>query len=186
MTTTYSSALSPEYALLGFLAQQPAHGYQLYHRLVDDLGQVWHISLSQTYTILKRLESQGFITGEMQTQEKLPARQQFRLTGTGRQHLEKWLKASSGSSVRSIRVEFITRLYFASLLGPDFPHQIVTLQIEAAQSGVERLERLLQDMPASQTFNRLSLDLRIRQLRAVLDWLSEVQQTLNTNPSLRM
>jgi PadR family transcriptional regulator, regulatory protein AphA len=179
MTTSYSSALSPEYALLGFLAQQPAHGYQLYQRLASELGQVWHISLSQTYNILKRLEAQGLITGELQTQVKLPPRQQFHLTSAGRERLEKWLYTPTGSSVRGIRVEFITRLYFASLLSPEFPDQIIKIQIQEAQSGLARLERLLLSIPMEQTFNRLSLDLRVRQLRAVLEWLAEVQLKIN-------
>jgi DNA-binding PadR family transcriptional regulator len=175
MTNHHSSALSPEYALLGFLAQQPAHGYQLYQLLVTELGEVWHISLSQTYNILKRLEAQGFIAGEVQAQEKLPARQEFHLTQAGKDRLETWLKTPTGSSVRGIRVEFITRLYFARLLGPDFPAQIIQIQIEETLSGLARLERLLEKIPPDQTVNRLSLDLRVRQLRTALEWLFEVQ-----------
>jgi DNA-binding PadR family transcriptional regulator len=179
MTSNYASALSPEFALLGFLYQEPAHGYQLYQLVVDELGQVWHISLSQTYNILKRLEAQKFIAGEIQEQEKLPARQLFHLTNAGRERLENWLKTATGSSVRGIRVEFITRLYFAHLLGPEAPNQVILLQIEEVQSGIMRLEKLLKEIPVDKTYNRLSLDLRVRQLRAMLDWLSEVQSTLN-------
>jgi DNA-binding PadR family transcriptional regulator len=36
--TRYASALSPEYALLGFLAQKAAHGYELHQRLSNELG----------------------------------------------------------------------------------------------------------------------------------------------------
>ncbi len=49
---SHIGALSPEYALLGLLAQSPAHGYELYQILSADLSQVWHISLSQAYSIL--------------------------------------------------------------------------------------------------------------------------------------
>ena len=69
----HASALSPEYALLGLLAGSPAHGYELHQVFTTDLGQVWHLSLSQTYNILNRLEAQGFIDGSLQEQEKLPA-----------------------------------------------------------------------------------------------------------------
>ena len=92
-TRTYSSALSPEYALLGLLAQQPAHGYELHLRLMAGLGQVWHVSQSQVYNILNRLEAQGFITATVQSQEKLPARHRFCLTATGRKRFDKWLQA---------------------------------------------------------------------------------------------
>ncbi len=178
MTTTYSSALSPEYALLGFLAQQPAHGYQLHQRLVTELGQVWHVSLSQTYNILKRIEAQGLIAGETQQQDKLPPRLKYHLTNAGRERLEKWLLTPTGSSVRAIRVEFITRLYFAALLGPDVPARLIQGQKDVTQSALDRLEASLAQLHGNQTFNYLGLDLRVRQLRAALDWLIEVEATL--------
>ena len=81
----YASALSPEYALLGLLTQRPAHGYELYQRLLAELGQVWHISLSQIYNILNRLESKGLIAGDVQRQARLPARRCFQLTDAGRE-----------------------------------------------------------------------------------------------------
>jgi len=40
---TQAAALSPEYVLLGFLNQQPAHGYELHQRIEAQLGQIWHI-----------------------------------------------------------------------------------------------------------------------------------------------
>jgi PadR family transcriptional regulator, regulatory protein AphA len=175
MTRSYTSALSPEYALLGFLAQAPAHGYELHQRLTRELGQVWHVSLSQTYNILKRLEGQGDIHGKLLLQEKLPPRQHYHLTRRGRQRWEEWLNKPTGSSVRAIRVEFITRLYFAPLLGEQKPTQLIQAQIEETRRGMERLKGLLEQAPAEQTFNRLGLDLRLRQLQAVLDWLEGVE-----------
>ena len=56
---TQAAAVSPEYVLLGLLNLQPAHGYALHERITQELGTIWHISLSQTYSLLNRLESQG-------------------------------------------------------------------------------------------------------------------------------
>ena len=171
MTRSYTSALSPEYALLGFLALAPAHGYELHQRLMNELGQVWHVSLSQTYNILKRLEGQDDIRGTLLPQEKLPPRQHYHLTRRGRQRWEEWLNKPTGSSVRAIRVEFITRLYFAPLLGGEKPAQLIRAQIDETRAGLRRLETVRDQVPQEQTFNRLGLDLRLRQLQAVLDWL---------------
>ena len=57
--------LSPEYALLGLLDLQPMHGYELHQRLTKELGQIWHVSLSQAYNILKRLEHKNLIYGDL-------------------------------------------------------------------------------------------------------------------------
>jgi PadR family transcriptional regulator, regulatory protein AphA len=184
MTRSYASALSPEYALLGFLAQKTSHGYELHQRMSAELGQVWHVSLSQIYNILNRLEGQGFIEGVIEEQDKLPARQMYHLTGSGRQRLETWLNTPTGSSVRAIRVEFVTRLYFASMLGEHKTSQLLEAQLEETRSGLKRLEQEMAETPNSQVYNRLGLDLRQRQLRAVLDWLQQTASDFGLNEML--
>ena len=67
--------LSPEMALLGLLYKEAGHGYDLHRTVNADLGQVWHLSQSQAYSILKRLETQGDISAQEISQEKLPSRQ---------------------------------------------------------------------------------------------------------------
>jgi DNA-binding PadR family transcriptional regulator len=177
-SSSYVSALSPEYALLGLLAQQPAHGYELHQRLAADLGYIWHISLSQTYNILNRLESQGLISGALQEQAKLPARRQFQITQTGRQRFEDWLHTPSGYSVRAIRVEFCTRLYFASAQSPELAERLIEDQERELRLGLERLQRTLPEIPSQQAFNRLGLELRIRQLESILEWLESCRRAI--------
>ena len=53
-------------ALLGYLYGGPSHGYDLHRRVMADLGEVWHLSQSQAYSILKRLEKQGEILGRLE------------------------------------------------------------------------------------------------------------------------
>jgi len=60
-------------ALLGLLYGSSGHGYDLHRKVITDLGQVWHLSQSQAYAILKRLEAQGDISAEEIHQEKLPS-----------------------------------------------------------------------------------------------------------------
>lgn len=176
--TSYASALSPEFALLGFLAQHPAHGYELHQRLVTDLGQVWHVSLSQTYNILNRLEAQGFIAGTVQEQAKLPARRSFRLTAAGRRRFNAWLHSPAPCSVRTIRVEFTTRLYFAQALSPDTVPDLIEAQTTEVRAGLTRLQNIQAEFPPNQMVNRLGLNLRIRQLASLLDWLADCRAAL--------
>jgi DNA-binding PadR family transcriptional regulator len=172
--------LSPEFALLGLLVQQPAHGYELHQRLVAELGQVWHVSQSQAYNILSRLEAQGFLCAELETQEKLPSRRRLYLTEAGKARFEAWLRLPSGCSVRAIRVEFTTRLYFAYLLYPHLFFPLLDTQVSGTRAGLAHLQAALAALPTSQTFNRLGLQLRIRQLSSVLDWLQECRLTMES------
>ena len=175
-----NSALSPEYALLGFLGQHPAHGYDLHQQLTSHLGQIWHISLSQTYNILARLEEQGFIAGVVQEQDKLPDRRRFRLTAAGRRRFESWLAATAGCSVRLIRVEFTTRLFFAQALDVETIHKVIDSQITETRNCLQHLQTMLIDLPTEQTFNRLGLELRIRQLNSVVDWIIQCGQVVES------
>lgn len=176
--TSYTGALSPEYALLGLLYLEPTHGYQLHQRLEEDLGQIWHISQSQTYNILKRLEAQGYIEASTQEQSKLPDRREFRLSKTGIERFRQWFQAPTGASVRAIRVEFTTRLYFARKIDPKIAQRLIDEQVAETRAGLGRLNAMLANIPLEQTFNCLGLELRIRQLVSILDWLEECRTAL--------
>jgi DNA-binding PadR family transcriptional regulator len=169
--THHTSARSPEYVLLGFLYGQPNHGYNLHQQLLTNFGYVWHVSQSQTYSILKRLETQGYISSTTQEQEKHLPRKLLQLTVSGRRRFEDWLQTPSGSSVRAIRVEFITRLYFFQKYFPDKIPTILDAQSVEVKTTLTRLETRRKSIPPGQTFNRLSLELRIQELRSVRDWL---------------
>ncbi|MCX6034963.1 MAG: PadR family transcriptional regulator [Chloroflexi bacterium] len=171
-------ARSPEYALLGFLYNQPNHGYNLHQQLVNELGYVWHVSQSQTYNILKRLETQGYISSTIIEQEKLPPRQLLQITATGRQRFEEWLGTLSGSSVRAIRLEFITRLYFTQKLFPEMIQTMLEAQSVELNTVLTRLEINRKNIPPQQTFNRLGLELRIQQLQSVRNWLIKCRKAL--------
>ncbi len=168
--------LSPEMALLGQLFTAPGHGYDLHRTVNTDLGQVWHLSQSQAYSILKRLEAQGDISSEEIQQEKLPTLQMLSLTAQGRKRFLDWLETPSGGSTRAIRMEFSTRLYFLSMYMPEKLAEAFERQKIEAKSNIERLEKARAELPEAQIYNRMSLDLRLKQLNAVLDWLDEYLQ----------
>lgn len=166
--------LSPEFALLGFLAASPSHGYDLHQRFVVELGHVWHMSQSQAYAILKRLEQRGDINAQIVEQNKLPARQMLRITAQGRRRFNGWMEDISVNS-RSIRLEFLTRLYFARIYKPERVIQIYEAQCDEIKLATERLETLLANLPPEQQFNRLSLDLRLRQMNLIQEWMSDIK-----------
>jgi len=180
----YLGPLSPEYALLGLLAQRPAHGYELHQRLVTELGQIWHTSQSQTYNILNRLEAQGYIAGETVEQEKLPARKRFILTQLGHERFLDWLRSPGVCSARSIRVEFLTRLHFARSTSPEMAKELFEEQLDEVRRGLARLNRMLAEVPPEQVINRLGLDLRIRQLESILKWLTEARSLIEASEDL--
>jgi DNA-binding PadR family transcriptional regulator len=171
----HTGNVSPEFALLGFLIAGPSHGYELHQRFVTELGHVWHLSQSQAYAILNRLENRGDISGRVMEQEKLPARQMLYITEAGQQRFFEWLELEISKTARSIRLEFLTRLYFTQLHRPENLTNIYNAQFAEIESTIARLESLLEHLPAEQAFNRLSLDLRLQQMRLIQNWMTEIQ-----------
>lgn len=174
----HAGTLSPEYALLGFLLDGPRHGYELHRRLVDDLGGVWHVSQSQAYSILKRLELSGDIAARRVQRRGQPPRQVLHLTAAGRRRFMSWLQGSGENSVRAIRLDFLTRMYFAERYLPDKASSIYAAQLEAADRAVRRLRALASATPASQTYNRLSIELRLRQMQLIRRWIGSIRTRL--------
>jgi DNA-binding PadR family transcriptional regulator len=152
----------------------PSHGYDLHQRLTTELGSVWRVSQSQTYAVLKRLERRGDVTARRRLQSKLPARQVLHITAAGRKRFKQWLEGGAGTSARTVRLEFLTRLYFAKLLMPEKARGIYTTQAREITRSVRRLRLALSQLPESQTYNRLSIDLRLRQMELVRAWLREI------------
>jgi len=171
----HTGNVSPEFALLGFLISGPSHGYDLHQRFVGELGHVWHMSQSQAYAILRRLENRGDISAHIVEQEKLPARQLLRITEMGRRRFFEWLELGIGRTARSIRLEFLTRLYFTQLHRPENTTLIYKAQSAEIESTIARLESLLENLPPEQVFNCLSLDLRLQQMRLIQNWMAEIR-----------
>lgn len=153
----------------------PRHGYELHQEFSAELGQVWHLSQSQAYTILKRLEAHGDITARLVEQEKHPARQILHITSSGRRKFNEWLEKGISANARSIRLEFLARLYFTQKLAPEKTGKIYNSQMKAIDENAERLENLLTSLPPGQIYNRLSLELRLQQLKLIREWMGGIK-----------
>ena len=75
--------------LLLLLAERPAHGYDLGERL-HILPAAPDADRGHLYRSLRRLEGQGLVTSEWQTQQAGPARHTYTLTPQGLQALDAW------------------------------------------------------------------------------------------------
>jgi DNA-binding PadR family transcriptional regulator len=123
------SSLSVECALLGFLRQRPKHGYAIHQELSDPagLGPVWQIKLSQLYALLGKLEDAGYITATTEPQENKPPRKLFHLTDAGESVFLSW-RQNPVTHGRSLRLEFLVKLYFARWEGADAAAHLLAAQ----------------------------------------------------------
>ncbi|TMF78915.1 MAG: helix-turn-helix transcriptional regulator, partial [Chloroflexi bacterium] len=53
--------MSLRYGVLGLLAEEPLHGYEVKNRFEALLGGTWEVNIGQVYTTLQRLERDGLV-----------------------------------------------------------------------------------------------------------------------------
>lgn len=169
------TTLTPDKTILGLLAVQARHGYQLLDCFQDvqQLGRVWSLSTSQLYNVLKRLEREALIVGCEVATENGPPRVEYTLSTAGQQQLQAWLYDSEPSpSIRRVRVEFLSRLFIARELN------LPTIDIVRSQrkACLSERERLVTERDNAQLgMALLAADFVIEQLDAVLRWIARCE-----------
>lgn len=161
-------------ALLGLLRDAPAHGYELMERYQATLAPICHLEMSNLYSVLRKLEAEGWIQGELQPQGARPPRKVFSVTPSGEQAFLDWLRVPVPRP-RDIRVEFLLKLWFARRLGSDALDGLIARQIAACDLYVDSLEGAI---AASQDdFEQTVLRVRQRSAASTADWLREYRDT---------
>jgi PadR family transcriptional regulator AphA len=175
------SSLVPDTTILGLLAVRPQHGYELLEQFQNParLGRIWKLSSSQLYAVLKRLEGQGLTQRHEVQPPGAPLRVEYALTEWGQVALDAWLNDIEPlPSIRSVRVEFLSRLYIAEQLGLP-THSILERQREMCLQHRAELDLQRAFPKRLGTFGLLALDLSIAQLDAVIRWLDTCREALS-------
>ena len=82
--------MSLKFGLLGLLAQEPLHGYEVKQRFEEMLGGTWEVNIGQVYTTLQRLERDGLVEPVGERGER--GKHAYRLTAAGHGALDDWLE----------------------------------------------------------------------------------------------
>ena len=103
--------MSLRYGVLGLLAEEPLHGYEVKNRFEAMLGGTWEVNIGQVYTTLQRLERDGLVRplGKRGDRGKL----RYELSEHGRKSLADWL-AQPESGPQELRDEIYVKLLLAS------------------------------------------------------------------------
>jgi PadR family transcriptional regulator AphA len=167
-----------EYAILGLLAEQPMHGYELFQRFQNEvLGQIVRIEMSQLYAFLKKLERLALVEADLEYQGIRPPRKVYRLTRQGCELLQNWL-TTPVERPRDIRIFFLSKLYFVQRQLPAQLERVIEQEIETCThflSSLEAQRRGPLSIREQTAFDQVVLASRIYQTRALLSWLQELQ-----------
>lgn len=179
---TATTTLTVEYALLGFVYEQPTHGYEIYQQLADPQGlwQVWRMKQSQLYALLTKLEDEGYLVTTLQPQEARPPRKVYSLTAVGRATFEQWLITPVNHG-RQMRLEFLAKLYFAYRQGPSVVQPLLEQQVWACRRWLAEVQTQATPPQPVDPFAAAVHQFRITQIESFLTWLLTCQQAAPTS-----
>ncbi|MCD1293742.1 PadR family transcriptional regulator [Methanocella sp. CWC-04] len=140
--------------ILGTLLAGPAHGYQLKQKIEGSFGsKYFKISNSSLYPKLTKLESDGFIEGRREPQEKVPDRKVYYVTDAGMKRLQELVATpiKPGSSPGSEEYEFMLHAVYFNLISKEQRSKVITPIYESKKAelkeALEKRENLGPHMP---------------------------------------
>lgn len=172
--------MSVRNAILGLLAQQPRHGYELraaFEALVGG-GEIWEVKPAQIYTTLARLEESGFVFREGVEQDGGPEKRIYSLTPSGREELAEWFV--TGVAGEHHRDEFFVKLMLSLYDGEVNPYGVVRAQRKRLYQDLHALTTRRNGINARNELAQIFLlDKSIMHLEADLRWLDLLEARLD-------
>ena len=172
-----------EYTLLGLLAEQPMHGYDLHKALLrmEGIGLVWRIRQAALYAALDRLAVEGLVKAHP-SEGQLITRKELSLTPAGRNAFDQW-RATPVGHPRQMRQEFLARLFFAQRDSVQQAQQLIRAQMTECQQWLDGLENQLGKLPESAHYESWVFRFRIASITAMQSWLNGVASSLEDSIS---
>ena len=146
----------------------PKHGYEILLFLNSELGSTWHVSTSQLYVLLKRLERDGFLQSSVETQDTRPSKRIFSLTPPGKKAFLEWLRSPT-EHVRDLRIEFLAKLFFFNRLSLKEGSELIRAQVQVLKQIRERIEQRQKE--EKDPFNKLIFGFKMATIEAWHQWL---------------
>jgi PadR family transcriptional regulator, regulatory protein AphA len=187
MSPMVKQPLALEYALLGFLREQPIHAYEIHQRLLqaEALGLVWRVKQSQVYALLSRLEQAGHIMAATAEHSGGPPKRVLALTASGRAAFAMWVAAPVQHG-RDFRIEFLAKLFFARQEGPLAVKALIEHQRQECRGWLADLQAQAERLGNDKPYDWLVLEFRISQIRATLTWLDTSELMLTSQRAERI
>ena len=179
MSPKRKTLLAIEHALLGFIQEQPLHGYEIHQQLqaAQALGLVWHLKQAHLYALLSKLETDGLIAAELIPQDARPPKRLLHLTSSGREAFNTWL-ATPVTHGRDLRIEFLAKLFWAQKLSTAATERLIAAQREECRAWLTEIQTELERLTGTQPYAALVLEFRRGQIEAMLAWLDTCEAAL--------
>ncbi|WP_329590309.1 PadR family transcriptional regulator [Streptomyces sp. NBC_01362] len=173
-----------ELAILGFLYEQPLHGYELKRRVAHLTGHVRPIADGTLYPAIKRLERAGWLERRTEPGSRAAPRHTLTLTGPGREELRRRLREADEVDISDENRWFTVLAFLRHLSSPaeqaDVLRRRLAFLAEPSSFFYEG-ERPLDAESFDDPFRRGLLRIARATSEAELDWLAATLEKLDAS-----
>lgn len=176
-----------KFPVLGFLIDQPMHGYELKRALSPALPPGRRINDGVLYPLLKRMETEGLIHKRIERGGKSPDRHVFHSTEHGQRVFDEWLRGADEESDEVtydflLGHPFLMKCLFFSALTPAQRSAKLEAQLSDSQEKLATFESIREGMVARGVdHHRVAvLELGIAQQKEKVRWLKRMIKAGNT------
>jgi DNA-binding PadR family transcriptional regulator len=171
--------MSVRYGLLGLLAQNARHGYELHAAFEAVMGgeENWDVKPAQIYSTLTRLLDAGLIAEESDSNDG-PDRRVYAISAKGRRALADWFDTPVEREHQ--RDEVFAKLMLAVATKEGNPRKVIQIQRAKLYQDLHTLTvKRGQTDPKNDLAHLLLLDSAVMHIEADLHWLDMVEARLD-------
>jgi DNA-binding PadR family transcriptional regulator len=117
-------------SILGFLAEEPLHAYELRARISGLSGHVRPVSDGALYPALTRLRNAGLVTRHEEPGRGATPRQVLTLTGAGRAELDRRLRDPADIEITDRNSFFVLLAFLGQLSDPEAQTRVLRRRLE--------------------------------------------------------
>ena len=169
-----------KHAILGFLVDQPMHGYALKRKLSPALPRERTMNDGVLYPLLRRMETDGLVRKQVE-QAGSRSRNVFHATAKGRREFERWLRSADDEADEAtydflVGHPFLTKCLFFDRLDTAEVRQKLDAQLADSTHKLETFRAIREGMVARDVdpYRIAVLDLGIAQQKERVRWLKRM------------
>ena len=167
--------MSVRHALLALLSEGPKYGLQLRQEFEERTGEVWPLNVGQVYTTLQRLERDGLI--ESDGESEAGPQKSFHLTNQGASELDEWLRTPADLSSPP-RDELVIKVLVASQIPGVDVHDVIQTHRRHIVELMQEWTRMKRDARPTDVNLALVVDAELFRLDSVTRWLDAADARL--------
>ena len=160
--------MSVRHALLALLSEGPKYGLQLRQEFEQRTGEVWPLNVGQVYTTLQRLERDGLVESDGDTDEG--PQKAFRITELGAAELDSWLRTPPDLSMPP-RDELVLKVLVAARLPGADVRELIQVHRRYLVELMQQWTRLKESEAEQDIAFGLAVDAELFRLDAMVRWL---------------